>query len=66
MPDYSERIRQIFVERYIEARNKGLDPDSIFCFLLNSVEGDSSDFGQRASALAILTYLFERCEVFEK
>lgn len=65
-PYYSDKIRQVFINRYLELKGKESDPDTIFYGLLSSIEGDSADFGKHAAALAVLTYLFERCEVFEK
>jgi len=66
VPYYSDRIRQVFIDRYQHAKETDSDPDSIFCSLLSSIEGEHPDCGKHAAALAILTYLFERCEVFEK
>lgn len=65
-PYYSDTLRAVFVKRYLEIKYKETDPDSVFYGLLTSIEGDSPDFGKHVAALAILTYLFERCEVFEK
>lgn len=66
IPYFSEKIRQFFISRYLDIKTREEDPDSIFLSLLSCIEGDDADFGRRAAALAVLTYLFERCEVFEK
>lgn len=66
LPGFSQKTRTVFVNQYRQERENGSDPDSIFSNLLIFTEGKNAGIGKRTAALAILTYLFERCEVFEK
>ena len=43
-----------------------LDNDEIFDELWDFASGKQSDFSYKAAGLGILTYFFEKCEVFEK
>lgn len=65
--DFGERLKQGFVEEYERLKNKeGLEGDELFMALLDFASGGSNDFRQKAAGLAVLVYLFEKCEVFEK
>lgn len=64
--NFSDRLRNGFVDKYIDLKNEGLDGDDLFYELLNFASINSKDFKIRAAGLKILTYFFEICEVFEK
>lgn len=64
--EFGERLRQGFVEEYERLKNEeGLVGDDLFNALLDFSSGGSNDFRNRAAGLAVLVYLFEKCEVFE-
>jgi len=63
--DFPERLKAGFVEEYNARRNEGLHGDSLFEALRLFAAGDSRDLREQAAGLAILVYLFEKCEVFE-
>jgi hypothetical protein len=63
---FAERLRAGFVSKYEELRNGGLEGDTLFYELWNFSSGHSPDFGTRAAGLSVLTYFFDKCEVFEK
>jgi len=63
--DFPERLRRGFVEEYLKQRDSGLEGDALFVALREFAGGYSSDFGDQAAGLAVLVYLFEKCEVFE-
>lgn len=65
-PDYSERLKNGFVKKYLELKTQNLTSDEIFFEMLNFASNNSNDFSSRAAALTVLTYYFEICEVFEK
>lgn len=66
-PYFSERLKQGFVKEYERLKNsEKLEGDLLFDALFDFASGESSDFKQRAAGLTVLTYLFEKCEVFEK
>lgn len=65
--DFGERLKQGFVSEYEKLlKEYGLKGDDLFNALLDFASGGSADFKQRAAGLAVLVYLFEKCEVFEK
>lgn len=65
--EFGERLRQGFVAEYERLKNKeSLKGDDLFNTLLDFASNKSSDFKNKAAGLAVLVYLFEKCEVFEK
>ncbi|MDP1760570.1 MAG: HNH endonuclease [Candidatus Woesebacteria bacterium] len=65
--DFGERLKEGFVAKYKKLKNEeNLIGDDLFNNLLEFASAGSNDFKQKAAGLAILVYLFEKCEVFEK
>jgi hypothetical protein len=64
-PIFPERLRAGFIGKYIYLYSKDLRGDSLFEGLREFANGGSFDFLRQAAGLAVLTYLFEKCEVFE-
>ncbi len=76
--EYLENVEQVdagfidrliggFKEKYKQlSENHELTSDAVFEELLNFASGNGIDFRMRAAGLALLTHLFETCEVFEK
>jgi len=64
--DFGERLKKGFVGEYQELYQEGLRGDDLFDALRNYAAGGTSDFKRQAAGLAVLTYFFEACEVFEK
>lgn len=64
--DFSERLRTRLSEYYNQEKTKESDPNIIFSNMLNYMSGESNDFKRMAAALAVLTYFFETCDIFEK
>lgn len=62
----SRRLRAGFVKRYEELRDEGLDGDDLFVVLWQFASRYKADPKMQAAGLALLVYLFEKCEVFEK
>lgn len=62
----NQRLRAGFVKRYKELRGEGLDGDDLFNVLWQFTYGHKVDPKIQAAGLALLVYLFEKCEVFEK
>jgi hypothetical protein len=65
-PRFSKTIMGKFTNKYIELKDSGIASVPIFFELWDFAANGSQDFALRAASLAILTYLFEICEVFEK
>ena len=62
--DLGERIAEAFRQRYAQLREKDRSPDEIFGHL-QQYAGTGGDPGRQAAALAVLSYFFERCDIFE-
>ena len=63
-PRFSERLKNIFVQIYRELKNE-LNGDELFYALWDFACGNTNDFNYRAAGLAVLTYFFQQCDVFE-
>lgn len=64
--DFPERLKAGFVAEYERLWNYGVRGDSLFAALHDfSSGGPTTNFERSAAGLAVLTYLFDRCEVFE-
>ncbi len=64
-PLLGERIAQEFHNRYASLRDTDIDADTIFQELLHFAGGLEGTPKRSASVLAVLAYLFERCDIFE-
>ena len=63
---FTGRLTSGFVNEYQRHRQAGLEGDSLFeAMRLFSAQG-RSDIRYQSAGLAVLVYLFERCEVFEQ
>ena len=65
-PDFPERLKSGFLSKYHGFREQGLEDDALFEAMREFAGGGSHDFKRQAAGLAVLVYLFESCEVFEK
>lgn len=63
---FPERLKAGFVKEYALLRTSGLAGDSLFEAMHQFASSGNRGFRGQAAGLAVLTYLFERCEVFEK
>ena len=59
-------MTNIMASKYQDLKSQGLDNEEIFSELWDFASGKKSEFSYRAAGLGILTYFFEKCEVFEK
>jgi hypothetical protein len=64
--NFGERLKQGFVDKYLALKKTGIKGDELFLDLFDFASNSSEDFKNRAAGLAVLTYFFEACEVFEK
>jgi hypothetical protein len=65
--DFGERLKDGFVSEYQRLKNvEKITGDDLFNGLFEFATRGCKDFKQRAAGLAVLVYLFEKCEVFEK
>lgn len=63
-PDSGDGIVEGFRRRYRELKATGRSPDEVF-FGLQQYVGISGGPDQQVAALAVLSYLFDRCDIFE-
>ena len=52
--------------KYNALKIEGMDSISIFDELWSYASGYNADFTYKSAGLGILSYFFEKCEVFEK
>lgn len=64
-PKFPERLKTGFRDQYDKYFEEGSRGDELFALLHQYASGFSYDFKRQSAGLAILTYLFEKCEVFE-
>lgn len=65
-PNFPDELRAGFVLKYYELWRDDYRGDSLFLGLRDFACQNSEDPLKEAAALAVLAFLFERCEVFEK
>jgi len=63
---FPERLAAGFLAEYQGLRADGLTGDDLFAAMREFAGRRSTDFKMQAAGLAVLAYLFEKCEVFEK
>lgn len=64
-PDFGEAIAEAFRQRYVALKAVGLGADEIFGELQVFAGGMSGAPSHQAAILAIMSYFFERCDIFE-
>lgn len=65
-PKLGDEIASTFKKKYDELKETGLPPDNIFAALQQFISGEHiKEPRDQVAALAVLTYLFERCDIFE-
>jgi len=66
IPDFPERLKAGFEIEYQRLRTTGVVGDTLFFALQEFSCGRSPDYDLQAAGIAVLYYLFEKCEVFER
>lgn len=64
-PDLGEEIAQAFRVRYQALKAVGLSPDDVFGELQAFAGGMTGEPARQGAVLAVLSYFFERCDIFE-
>jgi len=67
-PQFGVRLASRFKASYYQGLSAGLEPDDVFeSILFHAYENSGPDDtpSSRAAALAVVSFLFERCEIFE-
>ena len=63
---FATRLTYIMTKKYKDLKNICDDNLELFNLLWDFASGNNIDFNYRAAGLAIVSYFFEKCEVFEK
>lgn len=63
---FADRLKAGLVSKYIELKKQNMDGDAIFLELLKFASNNSRDNKIQASALSVIVYFFEACDIFEK
>ena len=64
-PSFGEDIAEAFRTRYQSLKAVGLSPDKIFGELQAFAGGMDGEPSRQGAVLAVLSYFFERCDIFE-
>ena len=64
-PTFGEEIAQGFRARYVALKQDGMTSDEIFGKLQEFAGGMTGDPSRQAAVVAVLSYFFERCDIFE-
>ena len=64
-PRFGEEIAEAFRSRYNALMSAGLTPDQTFGQLQSFAGGMDGEPSHQAAVLAVLSYFFERCDIFE-
>ena len=64
--DFPERLKLGFLQEYYRLRQDGHSGDVLFDLMCRFAQRGFTEQAKRSAGLAVLVYLFETCEVFEK
>ncbi|MBN4079624.1 HNH endonuclease [bacterium AH-315-C08] len=64
--DFPERLKMGFLQEYYRLRKEGYKGDDLFDFMCKFAQRGFDMQAKKTAGLAVLIYLFEACEVFEK
>jgi hypothetical protein len=62
--ELGEKIAEAFRKKYSQLKAIGLEPDQIFSYL-QEFAGVKGEPKRQAAAMAVMTYFFDRCDIFE-
>lgn len=64
--DFPERLKAGFLEEYYRLKREGYAGNDLFDLMCRFAQRGFREQAKRSAGLAVLVYLFEACEVFEK
>ena len=64
--DFPERLKMGFLSEYYRLRKDGHVGDNLFDLMCRFAQRGLTEQARRSAGIAVLVYLFEACEVFEK
>ena len=63
---FPERLKAVFIKEYDRLISTGVYGDDLFDALCKFSSGNSTDIKLISAGLVVITYLFWKCEVFER
>lgn len=64
--EFSERLKTGFLNEYYRLRREGHSGDDLFDLMCRFSQRGFNEQAKRSAGIAVLIYLFEACEIFEK
>lgn len=64
-PEYGEELAKSFRTQYQSLRDSDTNPNDVFVTLKSFAGGDTGEISAQVSSLAVLSYFFERCDIYE-
>lgn len=64
-PTFEDRLTSSFIQHYNSLIEDDMDGDALFMEMFDFAIQGQDDFSHRAAGLAVLSHLFETCDVFE-
>lgn len=64
-PEYGDELAKSFQVKYQFLQSSGTSSDDIFVELKSFAGGDTGEVSAQVSSLAILSYFFERCDIYD-
>lgn len=64
--DYPERLKAGFLQEYFRLRREGHRGEDLFDLMCEFAQRGLKSQSKRSAGLAVLVYLFEKCDIFEK
>jgi hypothetical protein len=65
-PEYPEKLKAGFLQEYYRLWQAGFKGDAVFDLMCEFAQRGMKSQTDRSAGLAVLVYLFEKCDVFEK
>lgn len=65
-PDFPERLKAGFLSQYFKFKREGSSGDELFDLMCKFAQQGFLRQSEKSAGIAVLVYLFEACEVFEK
>ena len=66
IPDFADKVKAGLINEYKKLKAQSLEGDILFDKLQNFACRDSQDFREQTAGLAVVSYFFEACDLFEK
>ena len=64
--DFPERLKTGFLQEYFRLREQGFQGDDLFDLMCEFSQRGLNGQSRKSAGLAVLIYLFEKCDIFEK